>query len=304
MTFRTITPVIAFALLFIAAVPGAAQVAFISDRGGELGVYAFDTDTAGIRRVTDPGATEYGVTWSHDGRYIYFVRYGKGDQNIWRVRPDGSGLEKLTTAAQKQNLNDISPDGKRMLITSRYENTEGDIVTMDIDGKNARRITNNKFPELGAVYSPDGKTIAVAIQVKPQVDTSWMGNSEIYLYDLNGITLKQLTKTDSTLEALPAFSPNGKKLAYHAFVHHVSSIMVMNLATGKSVNLTKGDGDCRWPRWSADGKWIAYTRRDGKNTDVWVMHPDGTGKRGFIVGPGRDETAAFGPKPVKIPGGK
>jgi TolB protein len=75
----------------------------------------------------------------------------------------------------------------------------------------------------------------------------------------------------------------------------------MDLATGKTLDLTKGDPDSRRPRWSPDGKWIAYTRTEKGNSDVWIVRPDGSGKRPFITSPGRDEIAVFGPKPVKMP---
>jgi Tol biopolymer transport system component len=274
----------------------------MSDRGGEMDIYVFDTDTSAIRRVTTPGEVEYGVTWSPDGQYLYFVRYKEFDQNIWRIKPDGTGLEKITEGEHQRNILDISPDGKRMLISSRRENPQGELYTMDIDGKNVKRITENKFFEVGGAYSPDGKTLAIAIQIQPSPVRTWMGNAELYLYDADGKELKRLTTTDSTLEALPDFSPDGKKLAYHAFEHGKAAIVVMDLATGKATNLTKDDRDSRWPRWSPDGKWIAYTRTGEKGTDIWIMHPDGSDRHAFIVGPGREEIACFGPKMVKIPG--
>jgi Tol biopolymer transport system component len=296
-----------FLLLFAVLLPlpaAFAQVAFISDRGGEMDIYVFDTDTSSLRRVTAPGEVEYGVTWSRDGAHLYFVTYKVGDQNIWRIRPDGSGLEQVTAGTHARNLNDISPDGKRMLINSKRETPQGDTYTMDLDGKNVRRITENEFFEAGAAYSPDGKTIVVSVQIAPSADGKGMGNAELYLYDAGGKELKRLTDTDSTFEALPSYSPDGKALAFHACDGAGCGIAVMNVATGKIRRLTEGDPDSRWPRWSPDGKWIAYTRRNGADTDVWLVRPDGSGKQAFIVAPGRDEIAAFGPKPVEMPGGK
>lgn len=301
MTPRTITSALILATLLISTVPALAQVAFMSDRGGEMDIYTFDTDTSAIRRVTQPGDVEYGITWSPDGAYIYFVRYKEFDQNIWRIKPDGTGLEKVTEGEHQRNILDISPDSKRMLISSRRENPQGDIYVMDIDGKNVKRITENKFFEVGGTFSPDGKTIVLAVQITPGVSKGWMGNAELYLYDADGKELKQLTKTDSTLEALPDFSPDGKKLVYHAFEHGKAGIVVMDMATGKTKELTRDDNDSRWPRWSTDGKWIAYTRTGEKGTDIWIVHPDGTGRQVFITGPTREEIAVFGPKPVKMP---
>lgn len=302
MTTRLFTVILATVALILCAVPAAGQIAFMSDRDGDLDVFVFDTDTGAVRRLTPPGEIEYGATWAHDGSYVYFVRYKEGDQNIWRVKPDGTGLEKVTEGTHQRNINDLSPDGKRMLITSRRENPQGDAYTMDIDGKNVRRITDNKFFEVGGAYSPDGKQIAMGVQIVPSTEKGWMGNSELFLFDLDGKQLKQLTKSDSTFDALPAFSPDGKKIAYHSCEHGSCGVSVLDLATGKTAQLTKGDPDSRWPRWSPDGKWIVYTRLAKDGSDIWLMRPDGSGKRGLVVRPGRDEIATFGPKMVKIPG--
>lgn len=298
MTLRMSTLILA---LVLCAAHAPAQVAFISDRDSVMDIYAFDDDTASVRRLTTSEDVEYGLAWAPDGQYLYFVKYGEGDQNIWRMRPDGSGVERLTSGPQARNLNDISPDGKRMLINSKRETAKGDTYSMDLDGKNVRRLTDNDFFEAGADYSPDGTTIAISIQIVPALDGKGTGNAELYLLDADGKELKRLTNSDSTFEALPAFSPDGKRLAYHACSGDGCALMLMDLATGKSVNLTKGDPDSRWPRWSPDGRWIAYTRMEKGNTDVWIIRPDGSGKRPWIASPGRDEIAVFGPKPVKLP---
>lgn len=302
MTTRSFAffPGLILSLLFcIAQTP--AQVAFISDRDSVLDIYSFESDTASLRRLTKSEGVEYGLVWAPDGQYLYFVRYNEGDQNIWRMKPDGSGAERLTSGAPARNLNDISPDGKRMLINSKRESPKGDTYSMDVDGKNVRRLTDNNFFEAGATYSPDGKTIAVSIQIVPALDGKGTGNAEIYLLDTAGNELKRLTNSDNTFDALPAFAPDGKRLAYHACSDGGCALMLMDLATGKSINLTKGDPDSRWPRWSPDGKWIAYTRMENGNTDVWIIRPDGSGKRPYLASAGRDEIAVFGPKPVKLP---
>ncbi len=298
MTLRLSALILAFA---ICSIQTPAQVAFISDRDSVLDIYAFDTDTASVRRLVKSEDVEYGLVWAPDGQYLYFVQYAAGDQNIWKMKPDGSGVERVTSGTHARNLNDISPDGKRMLINSKRETAKGDTYSMDIDGKNVRRLTDNDFFEAGATYSPDGKTIAVSIQIVPSTDGKGTGNAELYLLGVDGKELKRLTNSDSTFEALPAFSPDGKRLAYHACSGEGCALMLMDLATGKSANLTKGDPDSRWPRWSPDGKWITYTRMEKGNTDVWIIRPDGTGKRPFIASPGRDEIAVFGPKQVKLP---
>jgi TolB protein len=53
--------------------------------------------------------------------------------------------------------------------------------------------------------------------------------------------------------------------------------------------------DNRWPRWSPDGDWIAYTSVRNEQTDIWMTRPDGSEKRPLTSHPGRDEIAAWRP---------
>jgi dipeptidyl aminopeptidase/acylaminoacyl peptidase len=77
-------------------------------------------------------------------------------------------------------------------------------------------------------------------------------------------------------------SPDGKRVAYtvtdadfkqDAFV---TQIWLADTAAGKSVQLTRGDKSSNGPRWSPDGKWLAFlsNRIDDKN-QIFVIDPTG-----------------------------
>jgi TolB protein len=53
------------------------------------------------------------------------------------------------------------------------------------------------------------------------------------------------------------------------------------------------------PAWSPDGQWLAYAAREGDQTQIWVMHPDGTGRQ-QIVGDGRNRGPAWSPDGTQI----
>src|ERR1051325_2233108 len=77
-------------------------------------------------------------------------------------------------------------------------------------------------------------------------------------------------------------SPDGKHIAYtvtygdfkqDAFVTH---IWLADTASGKSYQLTRGDKSATNPRWSPDGKWLAFVsnRVEDKN-QIFVIDPSG-----------------------------
>jgi TolB protein len=101
------------------------------------------------------------------------------------------------------------------------------------------------------------------------------GNWDIYVMNPDGTGLTRLT-SDPNVEARPAWSPDGTKIAFNRSKADGSDseIYVMN-ADGSGVkNLTGGAGGSK-PAWSPDGKRIAFQRR----SEVYVMNADGSDVR-------------------------
>ncbi len=69
----------------------------------------------------------------------------------------------------------------------------------------------------------------------------------------------------------------------------------MNLDGSNLVNLTNDDQEDYSPSWSPDGEWIAYTRRDSANYDIWIIHVSTREKRRLTTAPQRDESPFWKP---------
>ena len=69
------------------------------------------------RLTTDPGLDD-GPEYSPDGKYIYFNSERTGKMQIWRMRPDGSGQEAVTTDNYNNWFAHVSPDGKWLAFVS------------------------------------------------------------------------------------------------------------------------------------------------------------------------------------------
>ncbi|HEU4387968.1 MAG TPA: DPP IV N-terminal domain-containing protein, partial [Blastocatellia bacterium] len=77
-------------------------------------------------------------------------------------------------------------------------------------------------------------------------------------------------------------SPEGKWVAYTVnqtdFKQdaYVSQIWLANAATGKSLQLTRGDKSAGNPQWSPDGNWLAFTsNRTGDKNQIFIISPEG-----------------------------
>ncbi|MEW5901810.1 MAG: S9 family peptidase [Acidobacteriota bacterium] len=80
----------------------------------------------------------------------------------------------------------------------------------------------------------------------------------------------------------PQISPDGTKVAYTVTEtdydqdSYVTHIWLADVATGQSIQLTRGKKSCTGPDWSPDGRWLAFTssRADDKS-QIFVINPGG-----------------------------
>jgi Tol biopolymer transport system component len=133
----------------------------------------------------------------------------------------------------------------------------------------------------------------------------WIGNryTHLYLFDITTKKTDTLTK-GSFDEGSPSWSPDGKQLAFVSNrspdpdKNENSDIWVMDAHEGASMKqLTTWTGSDLSPKWSPDGKWIAYTSSSsnqlftmyGENNISVIPAGGGTAKsdRSFFGPPGK-----------------
>jgi Tol biopolymer transport system component len=120
---------------------------------------------------------------------------------------------------------------------------------------------------------------------------AYVSNGDIY--ELNTVTWVSvnLTNTTQTSEGDPSYSPNGKQIVFAASGVGFSGIYTMRADGSGVTRVTSSATD--WhelPKWSPDGKRIAFSRRDASyNQDIYVMNADGTGLTNITQSPGSTE---------------
>jgi Tol biopolymer transport system component len=124
--------------------------------------------TGEVRRLDPPGRRAFNPAWSPTGRRIAFVQGRGGDDTnleIFTIRPDGSGIRRLTRNNITEHHPDWSPDGRRIAFVraTRDLTLADDLWTMRANGTRKRRVwfdPDGLIKVWSAVWSPDGSWIA------------------------------------------------------------------------------------------------------------------------------------------------
>ena len=201
----------------------------------------FDTlmrDTKHLTSNTPKDKMNVSPIWSKDGKYIVYTQHqAKGtDSNVF-IAEVAAGKSTLLTPHEGEklyNANDLSSDGRSVLITSNAENGYENAGVLDIASKKIAWLTQDKWEINGGNFSPDGKAVTWSANVD--------GNTDIYLHNLttHKTTSLPLPKgVNSLAGSESAFTRDGAHLLYH---HNGSTapndLWVYTLASGKSHQVT------------------------------------------------------------------
>jgi len=219
-------------------------------------VYLYDLENNQETQLTDFEGTDRFPMWMNDA--IYFSSDRDGHLNLYSIQPDKQNLTQLTHH-EKFDVRYPSAGEEKIV----YEHG-GDIWAMDInadqpekidisigaDAPGARpRLVNVKKYITGIGVSPNGNRALIEAR------------GEIFTVPRNHGTTRNLTKSSGSRDKDPAWSPDGKQVAYLSDKSGEYEIHIVDAKGNReSVKLTQHESGYRHTlRWSPDGSKIAFT---------------------------------------------
>jgi dipeptidyl aminopeptidase/acylaminoacyl peptidase len=203
----------------------------------------------GDRPFTSGAVSDAMPRWAPDGRRLAFARAIEDNAQIHLIAADGGESRALTRLpAGKIKALEWSPDGSRLAFVFHPGAKEKEAPVL-------RHVTRLRYKEEGAGFLDEER------------DHVWV----VWVRD--GKTL-QVTKGEWD-DAMPAWSPDSAFLAFASNRHPDADYRIQEIdlwivpaGGGQARKLPKPRGPAAWPRWSPDGKTIAYLGHD-KPEEVW-----------------------------------
>ena len=230
--------------------PDGTWLAFESAREAFREIYRAAADGTGARRLTDNREGNFEPAVSPDGSMIAFSSSRDGDTEIYVMRADGTEQRRLTAFHREDRSPAWSPDGRWIAFISDREGRDR-IFLIAPDGTGTRRLgvsddtTGGRAGELEGeiAWSPDGTRVAYAVRRSDR-------SSRIRVADARTGAWRDLDARPAGVDAAPAWSPDGRYLAFYSDRGGGDPDLWLMRADGSgATRLTRTPGADWLPRW-------------------------------------------------------
>ena len=267
---------------------GPSAVAWSSD--GTAVIYSMQgslwrqrTDSTVAEQLTDDAGSDYQPDTSPDGRSVAFVRYDGRSMELKLLDLASGAVRALTTDGAVSVEPRWSPTGDRLAFVSTAQT--GHFLLHVAEMRDGRLVSSRPV-------TPDRRSAVARYYYSPfdhAINPTWTrdgqalvfvsnreiahGTGDIVRMPVSGADSPQVLRHEETSwHARPDVSPDGTRLVYSSYVgRQWQQLWVLPTEGGYPFPLTYGDYDNTNPRWSPDGRTIAFITNRSGNTALWLI---------------------------------
>jgi Tol biopolymer transport system component len=292
---RTFALVVASAVALAAGPSDQQKIVFarVFPNAGQIGLFIAAADGSDERPLLGLSEIDYDPAWSPDGASIVFTSDREGSADLFRVKPDGTGLERLTTNPAYDDQAAFSPDGKQLVFVSTRRGGTADLWTMDLQTRRAKALTSGTGGDFRPSWSPDGRWIAFSSDRGSSLPFGrgrWehLQIVDLYVIHPDGTGLKRITEHGNFCGSPKFFADSRRVMAYCMTAEQTlanrrqspdpgndTRLVSIDIATGAMSDVAAGPGVKMNPSFLPAND-IGYIRKD--TTDPGIYYT--SGKRG------------------------
>ena len=241
---------------------------------GPAGLFLLDLETGQASRLTpfedQDNVNLPGSSWNAVNNRILLASDRLESNDIWRIAPDGSDFSRITNHSGLPWYFEPSwsPDGAWIVFEVRQpggseDGSLGRIWKVRADGSQLTRLIDNAlYDDRQPNWSPDGN--AILFQRRALPDGQW----DIYVIDLNGGGLYNVTNSGDVDETDASWAPDSTKIVVSSNTggRALANIFAYSLAGGGVQRITVSSSvEDGAPSWSPDGAWVAFESHESSS---------------------------------------
>jgi dipeptidyl aminopeptidase/acylaminoacyl peptidase len=255
--------------------PDGKSIAFLAEHEGLNGIWVVTLERRQPKFIVPLRETNFFITYA-------------GEQFAWS--PDSKSIAYISATEDSPQPGEpiAKADDPRIIDRLQYKSRTSfsdhlrtHVYFTYVDNPEPRQLTSGPYYDHALTFSPKGDEVAFLSNHESDPDAN--NNSDIFAVDLHGQE-RQITHTQGC-EYEPAWSPDGKWIAYSATKRDVTTIdsvaedthVWVTDAAGSSRRELSNTQDrrARNPRWSSDSQTILYLAFDHGCTTVFAVSLEG-----------------------------
>jgi eukaryotic-like serine/threonine-protein kinase len=215
------------------------------------------------RRLTSGGLYDFYPSWSSDGKHVYFSSERGGILALWRIGARGGEPERRTQGPGNEYDPNISRDGSRLACATQQEPAA--LHIRDLRSGTDRKVPGMRGDCLPAI-APDGSKVVFTSDRAGRTFDLWMQPLDRGMPSGNP---QRLTK-DTAHASCPAFSRDGKWIAYYRILGEQRDIYTIPASGGRPIRFTDDPAPDFQPSWSPDGSKLVFVSERGGGSHLWI----------------------------------